>query len=189
MLISKNGNNWEPGDKSQSFIWKFPRQGIEINSKPSMKHLFAFRFYFGDFRFTYQWELRLKRNFSIDACKIGQAIFFLSPCKIVANVTVLKRETKFFRSQTSDKVIFWIESPGLTAIVKHGDHAMTWYDHGDSYSPWYDHGKIMPCSHVFPTRDVTCVLNWCFGRFKYLCKFSKFSQINLSPEKLVCCRW
>ena len=148
MLISKNGNNWEPGDKSQSFIWKFPRQGIEINSKPSMKHLFAFRFYFGDFRFTYQWELRLKRNFSIDACKIGQAIFFLSPCKIVANVTVLKRETKFFRSQTSDKVIFWIESPGLTAIVKHGDHAMTWYDHGDSYSPmvwsWQDHA-MQPC--------------------------------------------
>ena len=33
--------------------------------------------------------------------------------------------------------------PKLTAIVKHNDHAMTWYDHGDSYSPWYDHGKIM----------------------------------------------
>ena len=33
--------------------------------------------------------------------------------------------------------------PGLTAMVKHHDHAMTWYDHGDSYSPWYDHGKIM----------------------------------------------
>ena len=36
--------------------------------------------------------------------------------------------------------------PGLTAIVKHNDHAMTWYDHGDSYSPWYDHGKIMAWS-------------------------------------------
>ena len=34
-------------------------------------------------------------------------------------------------------------SLGLTAKVKHDDHAMTWYDHGDSYSPWYDHGKIM----------------------------------------------
>ena len=36
--------------------------------------------------------------------------------------------------------------PGLTAIVKHDDHAMTWYDHGDSYSPWYDHGNIMSWS-------------------------------------------
>ena len=36
--------------------------------------------------------------------------------------------------------------PGLTSIVKHDDHAMTWYDHGDSYSPWYDHGKIMSWS-------------------------------------------
>ena len=46
--------------------------------------------------------------------------------------------------------------PGLTAIVKYDDHAVTWYDHrdsyspwyehGDSYSPWYDHGKIMACS-------------------------------------------
>ena len=35
------------------------------------------------------------------------------------------------------------ELPGLTAMVKHDDHAMTWYDHGDSYSPWYDHGMIM----------------------------------------------
>ena len=25
-------------------------------------------------------------------------------------------------------------------MVKHDDHAMTWYDQGDSYSPWYDHG-------------------------------------------------
>ena len=32
---------------------------------------------------------------------------------------------------------------GLTAMVKHDDHAMTWYDHGDLSSPWYDHGKIM----------------------------------------------
>ena len=24
-------------------------------------------------------------------------------------------------------------------MVKHDDHAMTWYDHGDSYSPWYHH--------------------------------------------------
>ena len=31
---------------------------------------------------------------------------------------------------------------GLRAMVKHDDHAMTWYDQGDSYSPWYDHGKI-----------------------------------------------
>ena len=29
---------------------------------------------------------------------------------------------------------------GLTAMVKHDDHAMTWYDHGDSYSPRYGHG-------------------------------------------------
>ena len=34
----------------------------------------------------------------------------------------------------------------LTAIAKHDDHAMTWFDHGDSYSPWYDHGKIMAWS-------------------------------------------
>ena len=34
-------------------------------------------------------------------------------------------------------------SPGLTAVVKHDDHALTRYDHGDSYSPWHDHGKIM----------------------------------------------
>ena len=25
--------------------------------------------------------------------------------------------------------------PGLTAMVKHDDHAMTWHHHGDSYSP------------------------------------------------------
>ena len=31
-------------------------------------------------------------------------------------------------------------------MVKHDDHAMTWYDNGDSYSPWYDHGKIMSWS-------------------------------------------
>ena len=37
---------------------------------------------------------------------------------------------------------FWrlFTLPGLTAMAKHDDHAMTWYDHGDSYSPWYDHG-------------------------------------------------
>ena len=29
--------------------------------------------------------------------------------------------------------------PGLTAIVKHDDHAMT----------WYDHGKIMPWQPCF----------------------------------------
>ena len=35
--------------------------------------------------------------------------------------------------------------PGLTVMVKHDDHAMTWYDHGDSYSPWYDHdGSYSP---------------------------------------------
>ena len=34
-----------------------------------------------------------------------------------------------------------INMHGLTAKVKHDDHAMTWYDHVDSYSPWYDHGK------------------------------------------------
>ena len=33
--------------------------------------------------------------------------------------------------------------PGLTAMVKHDDYAMTWNDHGDSSSPWYDYGKIM----------------------------------------------
>ena len=36
--------------------------------------------------------------------------------------------------------------PGLRAIVKHDDHAMTWYDHGDSYSPWYDNGKSIAWS-------------------------------------------
>ena len=36
--------------------------------------------------------------------------------------------------------------PGLTAMVKHDDHAKTWYDYGDSYSPWYDHGKIITWS-------------------------------------------
>ena len=36
--------------------------------------------------------------------------------------------------------------PGLTAMAKHDDHGMTWYDHGDSYSPWYDHGKIIAWS-------------------------------------------
>ena len=28
-------------------------------------------------------------------------------------------------------------------MVKHDDHAMTWFDNGDSYLSWYDHGKIM----------------------------------------------
>ena len=36
--------------------------------------------------------------------------------------------------------------PGLAAMVKHDNHAMTWYDHSDSYSLWYDHGKIMSWS-------------------------------------------
>ena len=40
--------------------------------------------------------------------------------------------------------------PGLTAMVKHDDHDMTWYDHGDIYSPWYDHGKIM----AWPSRNI-----------------------------------
>ena len=31
-------------------------------------------------------------------------------------------------------------------MVKHDDHAMTWYDHGESYSPCYDHGNIMSWS-------------------------------------------
>ena len=26
--------------------------------------------------------------------------------------------------------------PGLTTMVKHDDHAMTWYCHDDSYSLW-----------------------------------------------------
>ena len=41
---------------------------------------------------------------------------------------------------TSEVVVFESIEPGLTAMVKHDDHYMTWYDHGDSYSPWYDHG-------------------------------------------------
>ena len=28
----------------------------------------------------------------------------------------------------------------MTAMAKHDDQAMTWYNHGDSYSPWHDHG-------------------------------------------------
>ena len=32
-------------------------------------------------------------------------------------------------------------------MVKHDDHAMTWYHLGNSYSPWWDHGKIMACHH------------------------------------------
>ena len=36
--------------------------------------------------------------------------------------------------------------PGLTAMAKHADHVMTWYDHGDSFSPWYDHCKNMAWS-------------------------------------------
>ena len=31
-------------------------------------------------------------------------------------------------------------------MVKHDDHALTWYDHGDSYSPWYEHAKIIAWS-------------------------------------------
>ena len=31
----------------------------------------------------------------------------------------------------------------LTTIVKHEDHASTWYDYGDSYLSWYDHGLII----------------------------------------------
>ena len=36
--------------------------------------------------------------------------------------------------------------PGLTAMVKHDGHAMTWYNHGYSYSSWYYNGKIMAWS-------------------------------------------
>ena len=36
-----------------------------------------------------------------------------------------------------------LQHAGLTAIVKHDDHAVTWYNHGDSYSPWYNHGMVI----------------------------------------------
>ena len=40
-------------------------------------------------------------------------------------------------------IVFSKSLPGLTVMVKHDDHVMTWYDHGDSYSPWYDHGMAV----------------------------------------------
>ena len=36
--------------------------------------------------------------------------------------------------------------PGLTAMAKHDDQSMIWYNHSDSYSPWYDHSNIMAWS-------------------------------------------
>ena len=37
----------------------------------------------------------------------------------------VKKQTKFQVKAYSIRA-----NPGLIAIVKHGDHAMTWYDHG-----------------------------------------------------------
>ena len=58
--------------------------------------------------------------------------FELSP----VSASVYKR---FYKEALHLKMNF----PGLTAMVKHNDHAMAWYDHGDLYSPWYDHGLVI----------------------------------------------
>ena len=60
-------------------------------------------------------------------------------------MTIL-RYTRILSNRSSVKGIFDTSRPGLTAMVKHDDHAMIWHDHGDSFSPWYGHGKIMPLS-------------------------------------------
>ena len=63
-----------------------------------------------------------------------------------------------------------------TAMVKHGDHGMTWYDYGHSYSPWYDRSNIM----AWPLWDGA---RWWYGRQEVI-KNSKVDEfiINLLPR-------
>ena len=55
---------------------------------------------------------------------------------------------KFQPTINKYKFIYLIlnQCPRLTAMVKHDDHAITWFDHRDWYSSWYDHAKNIPRS-------------------------------------------
>ena len=60
------------------------------------------------------------------------------------------RFSRIVHCSTHSHMIFFQKhqqrQPELTAMAKHDDHGMTWYDHDDSYSPRYDHSKIMAWS-------------------------------------------
>ena len=52
---------------------------------------------------------------------------------------------KLWQRILMNKILSWhtYGKPGLTAMVKHDDHAMSWYDHGDSCSLQYDHRMVI----------------------------------------------
>ena len=64
----------------------------------------------------------------------------ISPTRNSSSV-VLDRDQRNLSGGTNGPQMTALSRPELTAMVKHDDHGMTWYDHGDSYSPWYDHGN------------------------------------------------
>ena len=85
------------------------------------------------------------RFFALLAKKFKKNLRFLGRSLIKSKKSkIFARNARKFKILTSE--LRYQALPGLTAMVKHDDHTMTWYDHGDSYLPWYDHGKIMAWS-------------------------------------------